>query len=121
MKRLLHIGLLLLTLTGLFGQSTAMAMAPSVLTAPSQARMAAMTGENCMGMPDASNPGKGPCKKVTLQCIAAMGCSPLIFIDPYTRIAMVLRANMPGSANGRVSHLTGRTYGPEPDPPSLLT
>lgn len=121
MKRLLHLGLLLLALTGLIGQSTAMAMAPLGISSARQAPLAAMTGGNCIDMPAIPATGKGPCKKLTLQCIAAMGCSPLVFTDPPTPVWAMVRTDLAKSANDFVPHLTGRTYGPEPDPPSLLT
>lgn len=121
MKRLLHLGLLLLALTGLIGQSTAMAMAPSGILGAGHAPMAALNSGNCMEMPAMPATGKGPCTKITLQCIAAMGCSPLVFTDPFTPVSAMLRADLTKSASNFVPHLTGRTYGPEPDPPSLLT
>lgn len=109
-----------MALTGLIGQSTAMAMAPSFVARTGQLPMAGMEGGHCMDMPAAPASGKGPCKKVTLQCIAAMGCSPLVFTDPFTRIGVIFRADVANSENNFIPHLTGRTYGPEPDPPSLL-
>lgn len=120
MTRLLHIGLLLTALMGLIGQSTAMAMAPSAVAPHGRTATTAMAGMDCAGMSSPRAPGQPPCKKVTLQCIAVMGCSPLSFTDPFTRSIVMLEADKPMMAVGPMVHLSGRNYGPEPEPPSFL-
>ena len=120
MKRLLHIGLLLMVLAGLIGQSTAMAMVPANSTEQDQKPMALMAGMECADMSTAPLPGTAPCKKVTIQCMAAMGCSPLALTQPVTRSTDIDRREELKSVIGAVANLKGRTIGPEPDPPSLL-
>ena len=120
MTRLLHIGLLLVALIGLIGQSTAMAMAPSTSVQLNQKPMTAMPGMDCADMLTPHAPGQPPCKKVTLQCVAAMGCSPLAFTRPISQPSQAVRHDMFSSVSDDVARLTGRNYGPEPDPPSLL-
>lgn len=126
MTRFLHICLLLTALLGLIGQSTAMAMAPTrttaVMTSGSMngSTQASMEGLNCMDMANAPPPGKAPCKNVTLQCMAAMGCSPLAFTLPVIRALDPQRVEPIKTARPAVTRLNGRSYGPEPDPPSFL-
>lgn len=119
MTRLLQISLLLMALMGLIGQSTAMAMAPSAVA--SNGRTAtAMAGMDCAGMSGPETPGQPPCKKVTLQCIAVMGCSPLTFTDPFARSIVIVQPGKPMTAVGPMAHFFGRDYGPEPKPPIFL-
>ena len=120
MTRLLHIGLLLMALIGLIGQSTAMAMAPPAAASHDRTAMTAMAGMDYAGMSSPQAPDQPPCKKVTLQCMAAMGCSPLAFTQPLSQRSHTVRHNVIISAPGKVASLTGRDFGPEPDPPSLL-
>ena len=120
MTRLLHIGLLLMALIGLIGQSTAMAMAPPAAASHDRTAMTAMAGMDYAGMSSPQAPGQPPCKKVTLQCIAVMGCSPLAFTDPFTRSIVMVQTDKPMTALGPMAHFSGRDYGPEPEPPSFL-
>lgn len=117
MTRFLRLFLLTMAAFGLFGQSTAMAMGSAHAGMPMQASLAGM---DCMGMTKGTTPNGAPCKKMTWQCIATMGCATAAAIEPT-------RAATPVIAAPRVSHrwqiatrLLGRSYGPEPDPPSLL-
>ena len=118
MTRLFHICLLLAALGGLIGQSTAMAMVPAPIGTGSL--QASMAGMDCMDMANSPAPGKTPCKTMTLQCMAAMGCVSLALVEPDSPAfdqpsAGHLKATLPEAAR-----LSGRTYGPEPDPPSFL-
>lgn len=120
MRRLTYIGLLLMALIGLIGQSTAMAMAPSAEALPGRTAMASMPGMDCTDMAAPQGPGQPPCKKITLQCIAVMGCSPLTFTGPVTRAIVIVQADRPTTFVGAMVHLSGRHFGPEPEPPSSL-
>ena len=121
MKRLLHISLLLVALLGVMGQSTAMAMMPTS-GAPTSNRsvQASMAGMDCMDTANPSATGKSPCKKVTLHCMAAMGCAPLALVVPSAlpRTAIVTVRNI--TTSSLAARLWGRSFGPEPDPPSYL-
>ena len=64
MTRALHIGLLLMALLGLLGQSTAMAMVPAPVTIGSL--QVSMSGMDCMDRAKAPVPGKAPCKTMTI-------------------------------------------------------
>lgn len=122
MKRLLHITLLLMALLGLVGQSTAMAMVPTGVTASSshEATAASMAGMECDDMSGAPAPDTAPCKNITLQCIAAMGCSPLAVTLPAIEAPEIVTVEPGKSAPSVVTSLHGRSYGPEPDPPAIL-
>ena len=118
MTRLIHIGLLLAALIGLTGQSTAMAMA--VAPTSSGSWQASMAGMDCVTMANVPAPEKSPCKKMTPQCMAAMGCVSLALVKPDSApfdqpSADLVKAKLPLAAR-----LWGRSYGPEPDPPSFL-
>ena len=118
MTRPLHIGLLLIALLGLVGQSTAMAMVPAPMTIGSM--QASMAGMDCMDMANTPAPGQPPCKKMTLQCMAAMGCAPATFVGPDAPSISPLFVDRVKSAPSLAARLWGRSYGPEPDPPSFL-
>ena len=122
MKRLVHVSLLFMALLGVMGQSTAMAMMPaSAAAVPAhQSPQVAMAGMDCMDMANMSAPGQSPCKKVTLQCMAAMGCAPAALVEPEARSIALLIVDQTKVAIPLAARLWGRTYGPEPDPPSFL-
>ena len=116
--RMIHICLLLAALGGLLGQSTAMAMvAAPISTRSLQASMASM---DCGDMVDLPARGKSPCKEMTLQCMAAMGGAPAAMVEPEAPSIPLLIVDRTKSALPLAARLWGRTYGPEPDPPSFL-
>ena len=118
MSRALHIGLMLMALLGLLGQSTAMAMVPAPQNMASL--QVSMAGMDCMDMANAPGPAKSPCKKMTLQCMVAMGCAPLALVEPIGPSNLLLAIDRVKSAPPLAARLRGRSYGPEPDPPSFL-
>ena len=118
MTRALHIGLILMALLGLLGQSTAMAMeAVPQSTGLLQASMADM---DCMDMADRPVPGKSPCKRMTMQCMVAMGCASLALVEPAQLVTLPIAADPVVVALPLAARLWGRSYGPEPDPPNIL-
>ncbi|MEO7814547.1 MAG: hypothetical protein ABIR87_03785 [Sphingomicrobium sp.] len=122
MTRLVHLGLLLMALLGLIGQSTAMAMMPAGLTAISANRSVdvSMKDMDCMDMANSSPPGQSPCKKMTLQCMAAMGCASAAMVESEASGSPLLVVDRTKAALTLAARLWGRTYGPELDPPSFL-
>ena len=115
--RLRHL-LLLFAVIGLFGQSTAMAMSPS----PSEAMsMAAVVSMDCSdSMMSGQMRGSLPCKKMTLQCIAMMGCAIAPVLKPVGITLSARQLDLLTPAWPLTARLDGRTYGPDPDPPSFL-
>lgn len=118
MKRIIHICLLLAAFAGLIGQSAGMAMGPGPMRDGSM--QVSISGMDSMDMANAPAPGTSPCKKMTLQCIAAMGCAPSALVAPATAAIASPVVERDKSAPSLMARLLGRSYGPEPDPPSFL-
>ncbi|MCW1431950.1 hypothetical protein [Novosphingobium sp. JCM 18896] len=119
MKRFLASLLLIGALFGLFGAQ--MAAARSVPTAMAAPKAMAMDAD-CMAMMAKQKPApeKQPCKGLTLNCIAAMGCViPLVTADLSTDIAT---ARVYGATGFWPTDtvLTGKSFAPDPDPPTTL-
>lgn len=111
---------LLGALLGLFAQEAAFAAAPAMPQHEMAASAAGMSDE-CAEMMGLDKPRSDtPCKGLTLDCIAKMGCAlPLAvpalaasLINAHFRRAIVNEQLIP--------RLIGRNYGPEPDPPLAL-
>lgn len=118
MTRYLRLALVIFAMVGLAGQSTAMAMAPVMA---SQAHMqAAMAGMDCKDMPTTPSPDGSPCKKLTWQCIAAMGCLTASALEPAMPVVDAHPGVRTAPISADVARLIGRSFGPEPDPPSFL-
>lgn len=117
-KRALHLFLLLGALIGLFGQAAAYASSPSVMSAPMA--MSGMSADCMKMMAQKQQPAQKPCKGMTLDCIAAMGCVvPIVLGDapamPAPLAPIKVAAFWPSATVLRGSELT-----PEPEPPTLL-
>jgi hypothetical protein len=118
LSRYLRLFLATFAIVGLAGQSTAMAMAP-VMASPAPMQ-AAMVGMDCKDMVTTPSSDDAPCKKLTWRCIAAMGCLTASALEPAI-VAMDVRATVRIAPAARdVTRFAGRSYGPDPDPPSLL-
>ena len=116
-KILLHLILLFGAMTGLMGQSTAMAMRP--VTAVSTTMTAMVGRSDC---PEMASPMRGdtPCKKITWQCIAAMGCgSAAIALPSFMAEAAPHAVRLP-HVRPVVATMLGRSVAPEIDPPAFL-
>jgi hypothetical protein len=116
-KRFLSLLLLIGALTGLLGQEAAFA---GTSRAPMVEMAASAMSADCMEMmgQDRQQPAKMPCKGMTLDCIAAMGCTiPLFAVPEPDALGEAL--------HGRQVHflppihqLVGLSTGPEPPPPT---
>jgi hypothetical protein len=118
-KRFLASLLLIGALFGLFGAQ--IAAARSVPTAMSPHKAMAMDAD-CMAMMATQQPApqKKPCKGLTLDCIAAMGCMvPLVAADLS---GGVVTQRIYGALGfwPTTSVLTGKSFAPDPDPPTNL-
>ena len=115
MKRPIALLLLLGAMIGLFGQE--MAFASSVRITKTSTHRAMMPG--CT-MPMAEQKQDKPCKGLTLECIAAMGCSiPLAHADEPAVIEPVSIVRIAPVATA-TKRLTGLRVLPEPEPPHSL-
>ena len=119
MKRWLTFLLLVGALLGLLAQETAFASAPALPSAET-AFAAAMSDECAEMMGIKKSQKSAPCKGLTLDCIAKMGCAlPLATTTP----AAMPAANDHSATTTHqlpIARLHGRSYGPEPDPPLFL-
>lgn len=119
MKRLLASLLLVGALLGLFGAELAYARGvPPVLSAPKAMAMDA----DCMAKMAKPQPApeKKPCKGMTLECIAAMGCVvPLMVADLTEAVAAPFLYDAPDFWP-QTNVLAGRNLAPDPEPPTIL-
>ncbi len=125
MKRALQLVLLVGALIGLFGLEGAYASAPRTPAAAAEAAMTAMPMDaDCMAMMTKQAqkplPMPGPCKGMTLDCIAAMGC----IVPMLTGVTGPMLAAPRASYKLRywtVPHiLVGDDRAPDLHPPSML-
>jgi hypothetical protein len=109
--------LLLGALIGLLGQETAYARGPQ---APQPAATAAaiegMSAE-CMEMMRKQPPAEQPCEG-TLDCIMAMGCAIPLLAAPELLVGNRMSFGGMQHFASTVTPLSGRAFGPEPDPPT---
>lgn len=118
MKRWISLLLLLGAMVGLFGQAAAYASIPAP-TASSPA-IAGMSEECMQMMARHTEPEKKPCTGITLDCIAAMGCTvPLTLVEPFV-LPVVAPIAAPVLAISSARPLEAHSSAPEPEPPSLI-
>lgn len=119
MKRVLHVLLLVGALLGLIGQQAAYASGTHMGTAP---MTASQMSEDCMEMMQEQQPGpaKQPCKGLTLDCIAAMGCAVPIMLGEPAPPAVAPHAHAPPAFWSAIAVLTGSDLPPEQHPPTIL-
>ena len=121
MMRFFHLALMMMTLAGLIGQSSAMATTPMAHASPfDQALNVSMGGMDCAHMLMTPRQDQAPCRKISLHCMAAMGCSPLAMTLSDVRTSDAHSVEPTKTTPRPVVRLAGRSYGPEPDPPSFL-
>lgn len=116
MIRLIYLGLLLLALTGLAGQSTAHATIFDRVAAPMQMS----PGSPACDEMAQQEPGKVPCNKVGLQCLAAIGCPALTIAEAGQASDGPVAAEPMKSLPALADALHGRADAPELEPPSHL-
>lgn len=121
MRRVFHLLILLGVMTGLLGLEAAYATGPRLMTAPVAA---SQMDADCMEMMEKQQqrpqPDQAPCKGMTLDCIAAMGCVVPVLAavaDPE------LAAPFPSPVDAYwtlTTVLAGRDRPPEQHPPTFL-
>lgn len=117
-KRWLSLLLLFGAMLGLLAQEAAFASAPAMPMSSETTISAPAMSAECAEMMGINTPqDKAPCKGLTLDCIAKMGCAlPLATATPAAMLAKSDHSATPTDPLP-VSRLRGRTFGPEPDPP----
>lgn len=120
MKRRFSLLLLVGALLGLLAQEAAFASAPAMPTQRMELAAAAMSDECAEMMRADTSQGDKPCKGLTLDCIAKMGCAlPPAVIS--LAMPLAAKSHSPGLLDPLpIRRLNGRTIGPEPDPPLFL-
>lgn len=120
-KRRFAFLLLLGALLGLLAQEAAFASAPAIPAQEMTVAVSAMSDECAEMMGVDASQDKAPCRGLTLDCIAKMGCAlpPLVTAAPAATLTAAphvrgLHDPLP------VRRLAGRTIGPEPEPPLTL-
>ena len=117
-KRWLSFLLLLGALMGLLAQEAAFASVPSMPASEASASQMSPECAEMMGV-DTSQPDQ-PCKGMTLDCIAKMGCAiPLAVVTPAAPLAVASHRRELVDPLA-VQRLVGRSVGPEPEPPLAL-
>jgi hypothetical protein len=119
-KRRLSLLLLLGALLGLLAQEAAFAAAPAMPMSDTAVASSAMSDECAEMMGVDTSQRDEPCKGLTLDCIAKMGCAlPLVVVTPAAPLAIAERRHDPVEPLA-ATRLFGRTFGPEPEPPLIL-
>ncbi|ABF54252.1 hypothetical protein Sala_2546 [Sphingopyxis alaskensis RB2256] len=119
MNRVLQLLLLLGAVLGLFSQQAAFAAGTHMTAAP--AAVSQMSAD-CMEMMEKQQPepAQKPCKGLTLDCIAAMGCVvPIVLKEPAAPVSapelVSALAFWPAT-----TVLIGNNHPPEQHPPTIL-
>lgn len=120
MKSRLSLLLLIGALLGLLSQEAAFAAAPAMPMPDTVVASTAMSEECAEMMGVDTSKRDEPCKGLTLDCIAKMGCAlPLVVVAPAA--PLVIAGQRPDPAVPlAATRLVGRTFGPEPEPPLNL-
>ena len=119
MRQALKLVLFISVLIGLFGQTVSIAASPGVATTIERMTNSPMPAE-CLGMMKDSDRNSLPCDRMTLACIAGMGCVTIVALDiprpvvPEPMVGTMRPAPLPFKA------LHGLSVQPEPHPPSTL-
>ena len=123
MKRVLQLLLLLGVMVGLIGQAAAFASAPPAMSAPMATSVQAVAGmsEDCMKiMAQQQQPAQKPCKGMTRECIAAMGCVVPLAVRNDAPMLEAREASPALPFWATITILHGSDLTPEPEPPTLL-
>jgi hypothetical protein len=119
-KRSLSLLLLLGALLGLFGQAAAFAIGPRVAATATEVAVAQSMPMDCAEMPRKPAKEPMPCKGLTLDCIAAMGCVLPVVLGDTLPLDLTNDESAPLERWSSTPVLAGRSIAPEPYPPTLL-
>lgn len=119
MRRAHKFALILGVLLGLFGQIATVAADPAVATAIS-ANAAATMPMDCVGMTQDDGEKPLPCQRMTLACLAGMGCLPLFALDSRAPLAAEIVSADLLVISPSYPALLGRSTQPEQHPPNTL-
>ncbi|WP_295632024.1 hypothetical protein [Novosphingobium sp.] len=120
MPRLLRMLLLFGAVIGLLGQEAAYAIGPSFAMTATASSVASMSPE-CAEMMKQQTPDTSPCKGLTLDCVAKMGCSIPMAVGESAPEPRTFFAESTVAVATRYAPLADRTILPDKQPPKLLT
>lgn len=116
MRRALEIVLVIAVLLGLFGQTVAIATGPT--TTAIEATAPATMPMDCVGMMQRDGDSSVPCDRMTLACIAGMGCAMPFTLDVGRPLVTEAMIDVCSRAWPSTPSMEGRSVAPEPHPPS---
>lgn len=119
MSRLLRLFLLFGAVIGLLGQEAAFAAGPAIVAETSAVSQAPMSSD-CAEMMKQQAPDESPCKGLTLDCIAKMGCSATIALMPPAAQPIQLALPTALVVPIPVAVMASLTLLPDKQPPKLL-
>lgn len=112
--------LLVGALLGLFAQEAAFAAGPLTPVVQTVSINASMDADCMEAMGSSQNPTDEPCKGLTLDCIAKMGCAVPLAPAPSGYATMSPPLAILDLSAAPVKPMIGRSTEPEPHPPSRL-
>jgi len=119
MGRARKFALILGVLLGLFGQIVTVAASPAVATSMSATAPATMPMD-CAGMMPGDGEESLPCQRMTLACLAGMGCLPLFALDSRSSPLPEMVSTDLLVISPFYPALHGRSAQPEQHPPNAL-
>ena len=123
MKRWLSLALLMGALFGLLGQEAAFAHVIPVAQS-AQVTVSPQMSADCAEMMGLTKPQpqseKQPCRGMTPDCIAKMGCAVPLALIPALTVATPAELRAVAPPQLPVARLVGHDTGPEPEPPTRL-
>jgi hypothetical protein len=121
MRQWLPLLLAFVALFGLLGQEAALAQAMPA-TQTSERAAASDMPSDCAGMMEGAKKAQpdAPCTGMTFDCIAKMGCTTTVALLPDRVLEAPLPFRGVAPEQRPAAALNGRTFGPEPDPPTVL-
>jgi hypothetical protein len=123
-KRLLALTLLAAALFGLIGQGAAFAMAGSIRATGQPSEATASMSADCaemMGLAKEQPPQPDkPCKGMTPECVAKMGCAVPVALTPPLTLDPLPQDRAAVPLQSPIAALVGRETGPDPHPPAHL-
>jgi len=118
MRRALKIVLVVAAVIGLFGQTVAVVASPTMaaIEAPASPAMPM----DCLGMTQGRGNQSVPCDRMTIACVAGMGCSIPFTVNGAQPILVEAMTVSASPAWPVTSALKGRSVQPEPHPPNSM-
>lgn len=110
--------LVIAALLGLFGQTVAIAANPTATAI--EATDPAAIPMDCLGMMQGDGGKSMPCNRMTLACMAGLGCSALFTLDVKQPVVAEPIIGVAPPAWSLTARLEGRSVAPELHPPSTL-